>query len=144
MPMKLKKKNFFCAKKRKSSGDLSCVSSYNKIFNITKEASHKNSLDIPKPNDIVQNSITSKNSAQKNKMNKKIKFSVKNNSNNFIINKNINTNNNTTKNNNINNNQQKENNFNNINNNNNHANFYIQNKPTQVSAISTNFPEANH
>lgn len=123
----IKKKNFFCAKKRKSSGDLSCASGYNKIFNITKEASHKNSLDIPKPNDIVQNSITSKNSAQKNKMNKKIKFSVKNNSNNFIINKNINTNNNTAKNNSINNNQQKENNFNNINNNNNHANFYIQN-----------------
>ena len=133
----IKKKPSFCSKKRKSSGDLS----YNKIFNITKEMSHKNSLDVSKSNNIVQNNLPPKISAQKNNnnVNKKIKFNVKNNyidnnNNNFATNKNINNNtnnNNTTKNKNINNNQQKENNnFNNNsninNNNNNHPNFYIQ------------------
>ena len=46
----IKRKITFCSKKRKSSSDISCLSNYNKIFNITKEASHKNSLDLSKIN----------------------------------------------------------------------------------------------
>ena len=44
----IRRKITFCSKKRKSSSDISCLSNYNKIFNITKEASHKNSLDYRK------------------------------------------------------------------------------------------------
>ena len=112
----IKRKITFCSKKRKSTSDYN----YNKIFNITKEMSHKSSIDITKTSNAFVNNLSSKNSTQKNNGNKKIKFNIKNNNNDFAINKNtINNTNNISQKNNKNN--QKENN------NNNHTNFYIQN-----------------
>ena len=112
----IKRKITFCSKKRKSTSDYN----YNKIFNITKEMSHKSSIDITKTSNAFVNNLSSKNSTQKNNGNKKIKFNIKNNNNDFAINKNtINNTNNISQKNNKNN--QKENN------NNNHSNFYIQN-----------------
>ena len=93
----IKRKVTFCSKKRKSSSDISCLSNYNKIFNITKEASHKNSLDLSKinsSNNINNNNnvnIVPKITAEKNNCNngnKIIKFSVKNDENNHNFSKN--------------------------------------------------------
>ena len=88
----IKRKVTFCSRKRKSSSDISCLSNYNKIFNITKDASHKNSVDISKLNNSnnFSNNLVSKISADKNSANKIIKFSVKNdeNNNNFTKNNN--------------------------------------------------------
>ena len=99
----IKRKVTFCSKKRKSSSDISCLSNYNKIFNITKEASHKNSLDLSKINsgsniNINNNNninynvnLMSKITAEKNNSNngnKIIKFSVKNDENNHNFSKN--------------------------------------------------------
>lgn len=114
----IKRKITFCSKKRKSESDCG----YNKIFNITKEMSRKSSIDVTKTNNLFANNLTTKNSAQKNIGNKKIKFNIKNN-NNFVTNNNINTNNTSQKNNKNINNKSKENN--NISNN--QPNFYIQN-----------------
>ena len=113
-----KRKPTFCSKKRKSSGDLSHISKYNKIFNITKETSHKASLDITKSNNIIVNNIANKNSAQINSNNKIIKFNIKTNNNNYIPNKSNNTSNNFPKKKKINN---KANN-----------NFYIQNNVINI------------
>ena len=113
-----KRKPTFCSKKRKSSGDLSHISKYNKIFNITKETSHKASLDITKSNNIIVNNIANKNSAQINSNNKIIKFNIKTNNNNYIPNKSNNTSNNFPKKKKINN---KTNN-----------NFYIQNNVINI------------
>ena len=117
----MKRKIAFCSRKRKSTNDIN----YNKIFNITKEMSHKSSIDISKTNNIIVNKSSTKNSAQKNIGIKKIKFNIKNDNKNFVVNKNTNTNtNNTSIKNNINiNNNQKEN----KNNQPNQTNFYIQN-----------------
>ena len=92
----IKRKVTFCSKKRKSSSDISCLSNYNKIFNITKEASRKNSLDLSKinsSNNINNNNvnIVPKITAEKNNCNngnKIIKFSVKNDEINHNYNKN--------------------------------------------------------
>ena len=114
-----KRKITFCSRKRKSSSNLSCISNYNKIFNISKDISHKNSMDIPKNNDLINNNLGLKNSAKKNinNNNKKIKFNIKNNNNNnFIINKNIDNNNYKT-----------NKNINNKKGQNNNTNVFIQN-----------------
>ena len=113
-----KRKPTFCSKKRKSSGDLSHISKYNKIFNITKETSHKASLDITKSNNIIVNNIANKNSAQINSNNKIIKFNIRTNNNNYIPNKSNNTSNNF----------QKKKKINNKTNN----NFYIQNNVINI------------
>ena len=88
----IKRKVTFCSRKRKSSSDISCLSNYNKIFNITKDASHKNSVDISKLNNSnnFSNNLVSKISADKNSANKIIKFSVKNDENNNNFSKNNN------------------------------------------------------
>jgi SHAQKYF class myb-like DNA-binding protein len=93
----VKKKISFCSRKRKSSSDLSFMNNYNKIFNITKETSHKNSIDVTKQNNTIINNLVPKNTAEKNEKiekntgNKIVKFNIKNNPN-FIINKNISSN----------------------------------------------------
>ena len=85
----IRRKITFCSRKRKSSSDISCLSNYNKIFNITKEASHKNSLDLSKINSSNNNiNSVSKITAEKNNANKIIKFNVKNDENNHNFNKN--------------------------------------------------------
>ena len=87
----IRRKITFCSRKRKSSSDISCLSNYNKIFNITKEASHKNSLDLSKINSSNNNiNSVSKITAEKNNANKIIKFNVKNDENNHNFNKNYN------------------------------------------------------
>ena len=85
-----KRKLTFCSRKRKSSGDLSFISNYNKIFSISKVASHKNSIDTSKTNNNDVNNLTSKNTAEKNNGNKIIKFNIKNDYNNNLLMKNIN------------------------------------------------------
>ena len=92
----------FCSKKRKSSGDLSFNSNYNKIFSISKVTSHKNSIDISKKNNNCVNNLTSKITAEKNTGNKIIKFNIKNDfNNNNLMMKNINNKKNEKKNNNF-------------------------------------------
>ena len=85
-----KRKLTFCSRKRKSSGDLSFNSNYNKIFSISKVASHKNSIDTSKTNNNCVNNLTSKNTAEKNTGNKIIKFNIKNDYNNNLMMRNIN------------------------------------------------------
>ena len=85
IPVK-KRKPTFCSRKRKSSSDISITNSFNKIFNITKDKSHKSSLDITKNNNIFQNNLQSKDNVEKSNNNfcqKKINI----NNHNFIINK---------------------------------------------------------
>ena len=79
------RKNTFCSRKRKSSGDLTLNSSFNKIFNITKDVSHKNSIDNNKNNNIVSNNSQLKES--KENTNYFCPKKIRVNNQNFIINK---------------------------------------------------------
>ena len=75
----------FCSKKRKSSCDIINNNSFNKIFNITKDKSNKNSLDLTKNQNNFDN-LQSNGDKEKNNNNYNTKkFNINHN---FIINKN--------------------------------------------------------
>ena len=75
----------FCSKKRKSSCDIINNNSFNKIFNITKDKSNKNSLDLTKNQNNFHN-LQSNGDKEKNNNNYNTKkFNINHN---FIINKN--------------------------------------------------------
>ena len=130
------KKIIFCFKKRKNT-DLSYKSHISKIFNIKKDISHKNSMDISKSNDAFENkNIISKKYNDKNKNIKKININHH-----FIVNKIVDTNNNINNINDKNNmiNQPSINNYN-INN----AKFYIQNNYYNIINNSYNKEKNNN
>ena len=95
-----RRKATFCSRKRKSSSDLS-IYSLNKIFTITKDKSHKNSLDITKSKNIFVNNLKPKDNVENNTNFYPKKFNINHN---FIINKipKITPNNNLKKNENLN------------------------------------------
>ena len=95
-----RRKATFCSRKRKSSSDLS-IYSLNKIFTITKDKSHKNSLDITKNKNIFVNNLKPKDNVENNINFYPKKFNINHN---FIINKipKITPNNNLKKNENLN------------------------------------------
>jgi hypothetical protein len=78
-----RRKLTFCSRKRKSSSDIS-VNSLNKIFTITKDKSHKNSLDITKNKNIFVNNLKQKDNSENNNNFYPKKFNINHN---FIINK---------------------------------------------------------
>ena len=96
-----RRKHAFCSRKRRISSDLSINNSFNKIFNITKDKNHKNSLNKTKTKNIFVNNLQSRDNKKKNNNFYSKKFNINHN---FIINKisKINTNNNFQKNENIN------------------------------------------
>ena len=75
----------FCSKKRKSSCDIINNNSFNKIFNITKDKSNKNSLDLTKNQNIFENNLQSNGDKEKNNIYNTKKFNINHN---FIKNKN--------------------------------------------------------
>lgn len=91
-----KRKLTFCSRKRKSSSDISIAHSFNKIFTITKDKSHKHSMDISKNKNIFVSNLQPKDNIEKNNNFYPKKFNINHN---FIINKitKINTNDNFKK-----------------------------------------------
>ena len=129
-----RRKLTFCSRKRKSSSDLS-VNSLNKIFTITKDKSHKNSLDITKNKNIFVNNLKQKDNSGNNNNFYPKKFNINHN---FIINKitKITPTNNLKKNENLNNPINPNNDFNIKN-----GNIFIQNN---IYNIYNNFGNEIH
>ena len=129
-----RRKLTFCSRKRKSSSDLS-VNSLNKIFTITKDKSHKNSLDITKNKNIFVNNLKQKDNIENNNNFYPKKFNINHN---FIINKitKITPTNNLKKNENLNNPINPNNDFNIKN-----GNIFIQNN---IYNIYNNFGNEIH
>ena len=91
------RKKTFCAKKRKSSCDIIINNSFNKIFNITKDKSNKNSLDLTQNKNIFECNLKTNSDKEKSNNYYTKKFNINHN---FIKNKikSINKNNNFQKN----------------------------------------------